>query len=203
MIRLRACVVAAIAVGSLSVLPATAQHLAFEVRGGLSVPVSGFGAGDHPAFGDAPGTGGTVMVHVPVHERVGLAVGFSGHRFGCETECSLSSSGVEAGVSVTPAVGLPFQPWVEGGFLTHRFRLRHEPESETAALWVVSRTDPGLYGGAGLLIPLGRHIRLVPAVRYSWFGVQTQEQLANLQPGRQADHDIGLLHVSLGLRFLP
>ena len=147
-------------------LQAQASPLVLELHGGASVPVSSF------ANGGRVGEGGTTAASFGVDfalagsGRRTFYVGFSEHRFACESAgCAGNGEYVATGFDVGFRFNLrstgAVVPWIRLGAVTSKVDVPLLP----GALGGVSALGVGGEAGIGLYIGMSSPIALVPGIR--------------------------------------
>jgi len=145
---------------SLAVLPANAQDISFEGRGGLAFPTGDFG----DAADGGAGFAGDVFLNL--NPNVSIYGGYQYEMFdcaGCDGD-GFTSSGFEVGAKLLFARESGVLPWAKVGAIFNTLRF------EEGAFEAESDRSLGLQAAIGLDIPLGETISFSPALRYQALG---------------------------------
>jgi hypothetical protein len=142
---------------------------AFQIRGGVTVPLEGFrddARGWEETAGGGPSLG--MGFTFPLFRFVGGYLGFSQHRFGCDEDvCQEGKEWVSTGFDFALRVVLGHQtirPWIQGGLNTPRIEGRIPKGGRVQRL--TSSGGVGYEVGGGLLVKVGERMSLSPGVRY-------------------------------------
>lgn len=161
--------VAAVAGAMIGVSPLTAQDspLALEIHGGLAVPVGSFADGTGVGEGAEPGPSLSVFYGLSQSNRRTIYLGFSQHRFdcesaGCPTDMPYVATGFHLGMRVALLPGRVVVPWLRVGAVTARV----ETDGLAAPDAGVSSLGFGAEAGGGLTIRLGDVLSIVPSATY-------------------------------------
>lgn len=142
---------------------------AFQVRGGVGVPVGDFRSGEGNWAGRAEaGPAMTMGFTLPFPGPLGAYLGFGQYRFGCgEAVCRPGKEWVSTGFDG----GLRFvlgerrvRPWVQAGVHTARVEASLAIDSDGGKR--ISDRGVGVEVGGGLLVAVGRRTSLNTGVRY-------------------------------------
>lgn len=143
---------------------------AFELRGGLGVPVGSFRSGDGDwwgkgKLGPAFGMGFTF----PAPGPFGLFLGFGQRHFGCNAPaCPSGTDWVSTGFDVALRLVIGqnrIRPWLRGGIHTHLVEGKILATG-SEGVGLQSEGGVGYEVGGGLLIAIGRRTSLSPGIRY-------------------------------------
>lgn len=156
-------------------LSAQVSPLQVEVNVGVGVPVQEFSGRD--GFEGEAGDGATFGVHFGLTTRSYLTwyVGFSQHRFGCDTTtCGAVDDIVTTSWDVGARVNLlsgPVVPWIRAGVVSHLAELDSTGVPAGGSTPVTLRLESdrgwGFEGGAGVMITVAPRLAINPGVRYS------------------------------------
>jgi hypothetical protein len=151
------------------VLAAQEGTFAYQIRGGLTLPVLEFRKQDEGWEGKAsPGASLAMGFNIPLAQPLGGYLGFSQHRYGCDRGvCPGGRSWISTGFDVALRVQLGegrIRWWLQGGLHTHRVEARLMQDG--APRWVTSQGGGGYEAGGGILVQVGDRMSLAPGLRY-------------------------------------
>ena len=162
---------AAVALIALGLFPAGAaaqsSPVVVEARGGAAAPIADFADGTGPGEGTTAGASFGVDIAVAGGGRWTPYVGFSQHRFGCESAgCAASgeyvATGFHGGLRFVPMPGWSVLPWLGAGVVTTHV------EAGDLGPANAGPSDLGVGGEAvvGVHIGSARRIALSPSLRF-------------------------------------
>lgn len=171
---------------SLAALPADAQQLSFEGRGGLVFPTGDFG---DVADG---GAGFAADVFYNLNPGVSLFGGFQYEMFdcaGCDGD-GFTSNGFEVGAKFIFSRQSGVLPWAKAGAIFNKLNY------DEGAVDADSDRSLGLQAAVGVDIPLGETLSFAPALRY-------QAWTADLGTLLGGDQDVRTFSLDFGIHVHP
>lgn len=172
---------------------APSTPLSIEIRGGAALPMGDLSDDDE---GGAE-TGYTFGANATFQATpmLGIYAGWTRSSFGVEDaeDVSIRDQGFEAGVKAMFGGGtMPVSPFVKGGVLFHTLSVAGEGEGVEAE--VESDNAIGFEVGGGVAIPLGQRMSVTPALTYSKFSTDEEDEFFG-------EVNVSGLRLDIGLNF--
>ena len=166
---------------------------AFQLRGGVTLPVGDFGdeeMGWEREAGSGPSL--NMAFTFPLRGALGGYLGFGQYRFSCDREvCPEGKTWTSTGFDVALRLVLgsrPLRPWIQGGF--HNHRVEGRIQSPDGPVRLRSEGGGGYEVGGGVLVRVGERTSLAPGVRFG---------LGNVPFDGRANLGLRFLVLDLGL----
>ena len=152
-----------------TVLAGQEGSFSVQVRGGASLPILAFRDEARGWEGRASQRASFGMgFNVPIPGPTGAYLGFSQHRFGCDSSvCPQGESWVSTGFDLALRLVMgnrKIRPWLQGGLFTQHLEARMWDGPE--AVEVTSNRGFGFEAGGGLLVQIGPRMSLSPGLRF-------------------------------------
>lgn len=174
--------------------------ISVELRTGAALPVGDFGQ-ESPGLGAETGVGAGVALHVQLMPSVAVYGAYDYERFTCGAcgaaglEDGLPEAGFEVGLEwIRPFRLGNVDPWLGAGVLFAR-RLEVPDGGDGFA----SESATGWSAGAGVRVPLGRSLRLLPGLRFRSYAATFEFPTLGLGLDGELEQEVNVASIALEL----